>query len=201
MSNWKDAQKWEVSWWGRCLNTYGEEEKQILYASRMGLQFYHDKKSPYSIDMKGRSVLDLGGGPASLLLKCHNLGVAWVADPLIVPEWVHQRYAAAGIDFRQEPAEDLEVNDGYFDEVWMYNVLQHTRTPHKVIKNALRAGGIVRVFEWVNTERNEGHPHSFVPETLDQWFGGEGKRETLDGQAGCFGDCYYGIFIGTKLDD
>jgi len=197
--DWGKAQTWEASWWGDCLNTYGEEEKQIVYAKRMGLRFYHNKKSPYNIDMQGKAVLDLGGGPTSLLLKCDNLGPSVVVDPLEVPDWVKSRYELAGIVFSQVPAEDITLSG--FDEVWIYNCLQHTRAPSKIIKNALRAGGIVRIFEWVHTAKNEGHPHAFVPATLDQWLGGEGKRETLKGEAGCFGDCYYGVFVGTGLDE
>ena len=191
---WDKAQAWEATWWGNCLNVYGEEEKQIVYAKRMGLKFFHDKKSPYNIDMGGKSVIDIGGGPASLLLKCHNLGNAWVVDPLEVPEWVKMRYELAGILHNQIPAEDLDARG--FDEVWIYNCLQHTRTPHKIIKKALRAGGIVRIFEWVNTSKNEGHPHAFTAQVLDEWFKGEGKQEKLKGEASCFGDCWYGIFVG-----
>ena len=203
MPKWSEAQEWESSWWGKCLNTYGEEEKQILYAKRMGLHFYHNKKSPYNIDMKGKDVIDIGGGPTSLLLKCENLGVAVVADPLVVPEWVHHRYGAAAIDFWQTPGEQLRGDDGllgFFDEAWIYNCLQHTANPKRIIDNALGMAKLVRIFEWTNTRINEGHPHSFTKTLLDKWLGGDGKEETLKGQANCYGTCYYGIFVGKRLD-
>jgi len=202
MPKWSEAQEWESSWWGKCLNTYGEEEKQILYAQRMGLHFYHNKKSPYNINLEGKGVIDIGGGPASLLLKCDNPGFCVVADPLIVPEWVHQRYATAGIDFWQTPGEQLTANKEhpYFDEAWIYNCLQHTANPKRIIDNALGMAKLVRIFEWTNTRINEGHPHSFTKTLLDKWLGGDGKEETLKGQANCYGTCYYGIFVGNRLD-
>jgi len=193
--DWEKAQKWEAAWHGDCLNTYGEEEKQLVYAKRMGLMFYHNKKSPYNINMYDKTVIDIGGGPTSLLLKCDNLGPSWVVDPLEVPEWVKARYEAAGIHFSQLPAEKIEI--GGFDEAWIYNCLQHTDSPHKIVNNALKSARIVRVFEWINTSKNDGHPHAFTAQILDEWFKGEGKRERLNGEANCFGDCWYGIFAGV----
>lgn len=182
------------------MNTYGEEEKQLLYARKMGLGFYHNKKSPYNIDMGGRSVIDIGGGPVSLLLKCTNLVRGTVIDPLPVPHWVDLRYQEAGIDFQNIPAEKLHITQTVYDEAWIYNCLQHTEDPEKIAKNALKVAKIVRVFEWINTGTNEGHPHSFTAEILNDYFGGEGKVEVLKGQAQCFGACWYGIFVGLNME-
>ena len=57
--SWKDDQEWEKNWWGNCTNTYGEEQKQLLYASRMGLSTFHDGRSPYNLSVSGK-VLDIG---------------------------------------------------------------------------------------------------------------------------------------------
>ena len=197
--SWKDAQKWETGWWDTCINTYGEEEKQLLYARKMSLQLYHNKKSPYNINMDGKTVVDIGGGPTSLLLKCTGLIRATVVDPLPIPHWVELRYGEAGIYYDQRPAERFNT-DQLYDEAWVYNCLQHTANPKRVVKNALKSAKIVRLFEWVHTRINEGHPHSFKPDLLDKWLGGTGKFETLNGQAQCYGDCYYGVFIGAGLD-
>ena len=97
---WRRAQAWERDWWGDCLNTYSEEEKQLVYANRMGLVAFHDGKSPYNFDLGGMSVLDIGGGPCSLLLKCVNFR-GKVIDPLCFPDWVLARYELAGIEFEQ----------------------------------------------------------------------------------------------------
>ena len=191
-SNWNDAQEWERQWWGSCQNTYGEEQKQLLYANRMGLRPHHDGRSPYNFDLNGRSVLDIGGGPVSLLLKCTNVKQAMVADPCDYPQWVKLRYNEARILYRRISGEEIDFTN--YDEVWLYNVLQHTQDPEKIIRNAQRAGRIIRIFEWIETRINEGHPHSFTEQQLNEWLGGEGKVETLNGQANCWGKCYYGIF-------
>ena len=190
---WDKAQEWERAWWGTCQNTLGEEIKQITYARCMGLTAHHDGKAPYNYDLQGVSVLDIGGGPSSLLLKCANAERMVLMDPLHVPEWVLARYRVAGIEYWQRPAEELEAI-GLFDEVWIYNVLQHVMNPERVIHNAQRAGGIIRVFEWIETAVNEGHPHAFSEAQLNGWLRGEGKVEILR-ENGCVGKAYYGVFV------
>lgn len=191
---WNRAQEWEADWWGKCLNTYGEEEKQLLYASRMGLKFFHNGKSPYNIDAGYASVIDVGGGPNSLLLKTVNRAGSAVLDPLAMPEWVKERYRAADIMLLQKPAEEFRCDACDFDEVWIYNCLQHTENPQAVIANARHNGRLIRIFEWIDTEVNIGHPHSLTKEMLDDLLAGYGKVEALSGQANCYGRCYYGIF-------
>lgn len=199
---WEKAQKWETDWWGDCLNTYGEEEKQIVYAIKMGLKWFHNGKSPYNIDLAGKSVLDIGGCASSLLLKCVNRGVAIVADPLPIPDWCRERYAEGRIEFIQRPGEELGTLKSLplFDEVWIYNVLQHTDDPALICKNARKLGKIVRVFEWVDTHTNEGHPHELTEKKLNEWLGGQGKTEILNHNT-LRGKCYYGIFKGDNYDN
>jgi hypothetical protein len=196
--SWVEAQKWETDWWGDCVNTYGEEEKQLLYANRMGLQMFHNKKSPYNINLGRTSVIDIGGGPVSLLLKCVNGSGLIVVEPMVMPGWVTERYAEASIVVRQGPGEELSPDEfDQIDEAWIYNVLQHTQDPERVIENARKIAKIVRLFEWIDTPANVGHPHSLSQAKLDEWLGGFGKVEELTGQANCFGNCYYGIFVGS----
>lgn len=191
MSNWEEAQAWEADWWGNCLNTYGEEHKQLVYARKMGLELSPTPKTRYSFDLKGISVLDIGGGPVSLLLKCRNRGKCIVVDPLPIPEWAILRYEAADIVFSPLPAEVLDEKD--FDEVWIYNVLEHTQDPRKIIQNAKRAGKLIRVFQWLDTHIVPGHIHTITEEQMNEWLGGEGRVEVLN-QNECRGKAYYGVF-------
>lgn len=188
--NWRAAQEWERNWWDTCANTYGEEQKQLLYADRMGLKAFHDGKSPYNFDLDGISVLDIGGGPCSLLLKCTDV-VGKVIDPLKFPAWVSMRYQAAGIAFEQMRGEDIEETG--WDEAWLYNVLQHVEDPAQVICNAQRAAGLIRIFEWIDTPTNAGHLHSLTEAQLNDWLKGEGRIEQFTGQH-MQGMSYYGIF-------
>ena len=195
--NWEKANEWEKNWWGDCLNTYGEETKQLLYAKKMGLKAFHNTKSPYNFDLKGKSVIDIGGGPASLLLKCVNGSGMTVVDPLPVPEFVRKRYSLADISFINVKAEELLTfipGSLPYDEAWIYNVLQHVEDPKKVIDNAKKVAKVIRIFEWVNASDEHGHPHALKEEDLNNWLEGEGKTEYLSGENQCWGTCFFGVF-------
>lgn len=196
MDKWKAAQKWEKEWWGNCTNTFGEEMKQLLYAKKMGLVQMPDSSTPFRFDLHGISVLDVGGGPCSLLLKCVNVE-GFVIDSLLFPKWVLDRYKSAGIGFCREKAEEIVVGD--WDEAWIYNVLQHCEDPQKIITRTRLAAKIIRIFEWINTPMNLGHPHTLTESRLNRWLGGEGKIEEIKGQNNCWGKAYYGVFVGKKV--
>jgi glycosyltransferase involved in cell wall biosynthesis len=172
----QNAQKSEREWWGDCTDTSNEETKQQHYADTMGLNRVQGVgwvgESP--IDLEGKSVLDIGGGPVSLLLKCCNRGVCTVLDPNTWPDWVLARYEAAGIKYVKAQAEHTEL-DQIYDEVWIYNVLQHVEDPKAVITTAKKYGRVVRVFEWLGGVANDTHPHILTKEFLDKELSVEGK--------------------------
>lgn len=197
LDTWNKAQSWEAGWWGDCINTLNEEQKQLTYAEKMGLQWVRDPKTPYNLEIQGRSVLDVGGGPVSLLLKATGFSVAVVADPLMdaYPDWVRARYKEHHIASLSYPGEKLgrEMDQQLFDEVWCYNVLQHVSNPALVVKNMIKLGRLIRIFEWIDTPTNVGHPHSLKAHELDSWLNGEGKVEQLQ-QPGLYGKAYFGVF-------
>lgn len=191
--HWIEAQSEEADWWGSCANTFHEEEKQMVYARYMGLSFYEDNQSPYNIDVSGKDILDIGGGPSSLLLKAKNGGNRVVVDPCKYPEWVLDRYEQSGVMLWQKPGEKISIMHG-FDEVWLYNVLQHTEDPALIIRNgigALRPGGVFRIFEWINTAVNDAHPHSFTQDFFNEKLDFLGQTVQL-AERGCFGQAYFG---------
>lgn len=189
---WPDHQEWERSWWGDCSNTYGEETKQITYAHRMRLEIVPDMGRWPVYDLAGKSVLDLGGGPASMLLKTKGGGRMTVVDPCEYPRWVAERYATHAIEYRVTPAEDFHA-PAWYDECWIYNVLQHVRDPLGVIDTARRHARTLRIFDWVETPASEGHPHTLHAAELDEWLGGQGFVEQMN-ENGCVGPAYYGVF-------
>jgi hypothetical protein len=194
MQTWKDATNWEAEWHGNCINSYWEETKQLVYAKKMGLkpEMINGKYPVYN--MNGVSVLDVGGGAYSMLLKCVNVtGV--VIDPCDYPSWVYKRYEEAGIKVYKEMGEtklDIQV-----DECWVYNCLQHTKNPEMVIKNVLSYCKILRLFEWIENGISEGHLHNLKEKELNKWLGGYGKVDDLN-ENGCVGKCYNGIFKGDR---
>lgn len=173
-SGWAKASKWEAEWWGDCSNTADEEAKQVFYADQMGIPRWGSHLVGAVFDAGGKSILDIGGGPVSLLLRCKNRGRSVVVDPIRWPNWIHERYQAAGIDYIPLCAEELDLEER-FDEVWLYNVLQHVQDPAEVIRCARRHGKIVRVFEWIDAEVNVGHPHSFSQGFLSMHLGVPGR--------------------------
>lgn len=194
MQTWEQAQEWERKWHGDCINSYWEETKQIVYAKKMGLKLDMVEGKYPVIHLEGKSILDIGGGPYSLLLKSVHFSEGFVVDPCEYPEWVERRYETAGVQLLQIPAEQLE-GLGEFDEVWIYNCLQHTRDPEKIIKNAKEHARIIRIFEWIDIPVSDGHIHELKEKELNSWLGGNGKVENLN-ESGCYGRAYYGIFKG-----
>jgi 2-polyprenyl-3-methyl-5-hydroxy-6-metoxy-1,4-benzoquinol methylase len=199
MSDWNQDQEWEREWHGNCANSLNEELKQLVYAKKMGLKIEANNKTPFNFDLKGVSVLDIGGGPYSLLLKCYNFTQAIVADPCDYPEWVYSRYTAKKINFMVVPAEELPLNEKY-DMVLIYNVLQHTKNPEEIIKRALSVSKELRIFEWIETGISKGHPINLTQKELDFWLNGKGKTEFLN-ESGCVGLSYYGIFKGKLFEE
>jgi len=194
--DWNKDQEFERSWWGNCANTFGEEVKQQVYAKKIGLIAGWDYGHFPVYDMKGLSVIDIGGGPVSMLLKCKNVD-GWVVDPCNYPDWVVSRYEENGICFIREAAEDHVPESVFvpYDEAWCYNCLQHTQDPEKIIKNMRSYAKVVRIFEWIEEPVSIGHPHTLHEKDLNNCLGGFGKTEQLN-ESGCLGLRYSGIFKG-----
>ena len=196
LAPWEEAQRSEAQFWGQCLNTFCEETKQLTYLDRMGFRKYHDGRGPFAFDAKGKSFIDIGGGPCSALLKFNNLGQSAVMDPCLYPDWVYYRYRAAGITVLRQPAEDLNwplegSRVGLFDVALIYNCLQHTIDPERIIRNARAASLEVHIFEWVNIPSHKGHPQELTQSDLERWAGCRGTLETFVGQNECYGQAWF----------
>lgn len=198
---WEKAQEWEASWHGTAVNSFNEELKQLEYAKLMGLKTSPTHKTPYNFDLGGKSILDIGGGAYSLLLKCENFSKAVVVDPLMkkFPQWVRDRYEAHNLEHHDLPGEEL-LGKTIFDEVWFYNVLEHTYNPELICKNARKLGKAVRVFEWLDTPANIGHPQTLTEEKMDEWLGGKGKVQIIK-RGGAVGKAYSGVFKGDSYEE
>ena len=184
---------WEQRWWGDCKDTSNEENKQRTYAKHMGLGV--DKNiiyfnPPYAMRQK---VIDIGGGPVSMLLKMAENEVrdCKVYDPSTYPEWTVERYKDHGIQYIKKGGE--EVDERGYDEVWIYNCLQHTQDPALIIANAKRAAKRLRIFEWIDMPQEVGHPHILTQENLEKWIGQAGNVKYIN-ENGATGKCFYGVF-------
>lgn len=190
LKEWQKHNNWEKDWWGNCNNTFEEGLKQEIYAKYMRLEQF--AVPGHWFDLRGKSIIDIGGGPASLLLRCKNFSGAVVVDPCKFPNWVTMRYSLAGIEHIRKQAEKYWPPDEFrFDEAWLYNCLQHVQDPEKVIKLA-RTAKRVRVFEYLNIGVCDGHPHNLIKEDLDKMFDRQGLTERHEGLV--HGEIYFGVF-------
>jgi len=193
---WDECQRWESDWWGDCTNTLDEDLKQLSYFKRLGFERTWNAKTNYVFDMQGKRICDIGGGPSSFLLRCVNVK-GFVLDPCEYPQWVYDRYAAANIGNSRQKGENIAewVRDWMkpLDEVWMYNLLQHTENPALIVQNARELAPVIRVFDWLEQGVLPGHPQNLTEANMNHWFGQKGTVEAIN-ENGCVGSCYYGVF-------
>ena len=180
----------EKDFWGNCCSTFEEELKQFEYAKRMGIEIGN-----YDYNVHGKSILDIGGGPVSMLLKARNLWNGCVVDPLQYPVWTLERYILKGISVHVARGEDADtLNLPRFNEVWIYNCLQHTDDPAKILANAKALAPVLRLFEWIDLPPHPGHPQELTEESLNRWIGLQpGKTEHMNVN-GCVGRAFFGTF-------
>ena len=176
----------EMSYWGDCCNTFEEDIKHYTYARLMGLTQHR-----WSFIVGNKSVLDIGGGPTSMLLKVSDLRRGRVYDPIAYPQWTIDRYNSKNIDVVVEYGEN--VDESGWDEVWIYNCLQHVTDPARIIENAKKSAAVLRIFEWVDIPPHDGHPHMLTKEFLDSCIGQCGSVIPL-AENYCYGRAYFGEF-------
>ena len=160
-SAWELAQHYEHEWWGTEPNRRWDEEiaKQGTYARLMGL--------PADLDMGSKTILDVGCGPVSMLLRATHGGSVAV-DPLVMSDETKAEFADADVVLHQGKAEDFKPWKR-FDEGWIYNCLQHVDDPNRVMSMLLRSVDTVRIFEWIDMPVCEGHPHMLTVEQFERW--------------------------------
>ena len=122
---------------------------------------------PEDLNMGSTTILDVGCGPVSMLLRATHGGAAGV-DPISMSEETKARYAQANVELHHGKAEDFEPARS-FDEGWMYNCLQHVDDPNKVVATLLRSVNSVRIFEWIEMPAYAGHLHTLRAEQFEQW--------------------------------
>jgi hypothetical protein len=129
-----------------------------------------------------------------MLLKMTNNEIksCKVYDPSTYPDWTIERYNKHGIEYVKKGGE--EVNETKYDEVWIYNCLQHTQDPELIIQNAKKAGKRLRIFEWLDTPQEIGHPQIITQENLEKWIGQKGNVSYIN-ENGATGKAFYGEFI------
>ena len=165
---WNKCQHYERESWGDNIfvtPSNGEVIKQNTYAKLLELV---DSEQFNYINVNNKSILDVGCGQTSLLLRTKNFKRAVGIEPLFYSNEVNQEYAKHNIQLIAIPAEEMDFAENEFDEVWMYNVLQHTYDPTLILNKCFKYGKTVRIFEWLDIPPHEGHPHEFKQEYFEQ---------------------------------
>lgn len=145
-------------------------------------------------DLKGKSVVDICGGPSSLLLRCFNFSKAVVVDPGNFPDYIVNRYKEAGIEVAKVPAE-LFVYEQPVDETWIYNALAHVYNPTAILLNAKSNSKTMRIIEGVNCGTNIQHPQNLLSEEFENVLGQKGKTiETNEPEPSPRGQHFVGVF-------
>ncbi len=121
-------------------------------------------------DLQGKSVVDIAGGPVSLLLRCKNYSRAFVVDPGDFPDYISDRYKANNIEWVKLPAEQFEYPT-YVDEVWFYNALQHVYDPFVILDKAKKNSDIIRLCEGLGTAVSINHPQTLTEPELEAILG------------------------------
>lgn len=193
---WKTAQTFEAGWWGTDWSPRWDEEikKQETYHRLMGIG---GRK-----DFNGAKILDVGCGPVSLLQRTKH-GPSRGVDPLPMSEKTHAHYREMDVELLSMPAEEMPT-DETFDEIWMYNLLQHTRDPNEILRRIAacsEVGTEVRIFEWIEMGVSEGHPQNLTESLFQDHFGAGWRREIWNVGTVADGDAHgkYIAIHATKL--
>lgn len=110
-----------------------ELKRQDTYARLVGM--------PESLDFGSKTILDVGCGPISILKRSRH-GKSVGVDPGSIGD-------AKEFEFVRCNPEEMSF-DIVFDEVWLFNCLQHIDNPAIVLQKAAKFGNEIRIFEWTN---------------------------------------------------
>lgn len=209
---WREAQGAELDFWT------GMEFYELVKACADKAEFWSRFEPAQSAaTIAGKDILEIGCGPLGLsvvalhdgdpprrLIKTDPLARLSVRDTHAAAarsgasfiDWVEQ-LASLG-EYVQIAGEDLAF-DAAFDTVITYNVLDHVRSPLRILENArraLRPGGTLILgvdclswlgrirFEWITrrlargTILVEAHPHTFLPGDVTRMIEAAGLRMT-----------------------
>lgn len=119
-------------------------------------------------NLNGKSVIEIGPANFPALRYCPNIGKSYIIEPTVTAH-LKQCVEGLGIEIFGKPAEDIDFPK--VDEVWLFNILQHTINPSLIIKKAKKAAKIIRFFEPIEAGIDECHLHEFTLDYFKKHFG------------------------------
>jgi hypothetical protein len=203
---WETANEAESEYWQiyTCEVETLKSQEEYIDAMDIRSDFFH--KPDNSLNMSGLNVLDVGGGPSSILLRTNKLrgnqhsgvNTGVVIDPLVITDHQKLRYDYFGINFIQDLSENIDKyysEKGFFDECFIYNCLQHVVDPIEILDKISYISKKIRIAEPLNIPIDNLHLHSFNENYFNDYFKEE-KFKTIKTDIKKIGSCYHyvGIF-------
>jgi len=154
--NWEEAQIKERRWHDK--HPLSQDEARRYYT--WYFMFLDIEKNLW-----GKRIIEIGPADYPALMFCNNFK-GFVIEPL-PSKILELNCSVSGLTLIREKAENVEFPS--VDEVWLFNVLQHTEKPDTIIRKSLKAG-TVRFFEPINFGVDSMHLHNFTKEYFQQFF-------------------------------
>lgn len=149
-------------------------------------------------ELKNKTILEIGPAYYPALLNV-NTKESYVVEPLFdqFPQQIRDLYNNKKINVLKCMAEDLDKVNLNFDEVWIFNLLQHVQDPEKVLNNAYQHSSKVRIFEPINLPTDICHPHTFDKKYFEDMFPKTQFKVHSGGSISNFHDanCIYGTIF------
>lgn len=140
---------------------------------------YFDSRD-LSLNFRGLKVLDVGGGPSSILLRSNKnhselhdgFSEGVVIDPVKISEHQKLRYEYFGVRFIQDMAENITkyYSENYFDECFIYNCLQHVEDPIRILDGITKVSKKIRIAEPIHIPTDKCHLHTFTEDYFANYF-------------------------------
>ena len=178
------------------------QEAEQRFHSNMTLDelrtMYNDSYRQYfeyldiKYDQQHKHIIEVGCAEIPALYFCRNYKYSVIIEPL--PTLILEELTRdMNVSLIKRPAENTGLFN--YDEVWLFNVLQHVIDPDKLIDKMKNAAKRIRFFEPVNTEIDDYHPHAFTYDDFTRWFGEfdiyEENKEAINFHTH---ECVYGIY-------
>lgn len=180
---WNKAQLGEYEWWRwLAINGYnGKTRDEFVSLSQRGWLLSQLEILEKPLDSwESGIIVEFGSGPAGFV-EYMNAKRKIAVEPLIDKFKLHfPHLLESNVEYWNCPAEDIGHHlDGIADLVICFNMLDHSREPHRVVRKmaSVAKPGADLLFQ-VNVSISDGelrkkskyhqelHPHSFRPETV-----------------------------------
>jgi len=144
------------------------------------------------IDLKNKSIIEIGPAKISALLYCKNYSKSYIVEPTLYDN-IDKYYEGKNIEFIRELYEECDSPN--VDEIWLLNLMQHVKEPDTLIEKAKKHSKIIRFFEPINLPIDNEHPFSFSENDYREYFGDSVKIYNSIGEPNFHGaTCAYGIY-------